>query len=91
MKRNEIKIILKAEAKALRDLKAEIKDKARNGKMAGGDQCNLVYKKHEWRHKQIAYCLLKGRTYEQIEGVVREGNEPNQALINKYKEEFTND
>lgn len=91
MKKNEIKEILKAGAKVLRGLKIEIKDKMRNDEMAGDVQWDLVCKKREWRHKQIAYCLLKGRTYEQIERVVRKGNEPNQALIEKYKEEFRND
>jgi len=39
---------------------------------------------HQYRHMHIAYCLLRGRTYKQIENSVREGNKPSKALINKY-------
>ena len=39
--------------------------------------------RHEYRHWHIAYCLLRGTPYEKIEKP-KEGNEPNQALIEKY-------
>lgn len=41
-----------------------------------------------WRHRHIAYCLLRGRTYEQIENKVKEGNEPDWKLIEKIKEDY---
>lgn len=44
----------------------------------------------DYRHIHIAYCLLRGKTYEQVENKVHEGNEPNWALIetimNQYRE-----
>ena len=42
----------------------------------------------EFRHRHIAYCLLRNRTMKQIENKVREGNEPSDRLIEKYKEEY---
>lgn len=91
MKWYELKEILKKEAKALTALKAEIKEKMRNGEDTWREQGNLYSNKYTWRHKHIAYCLLKGRTYEQIERKCGEDNKPNQRLIDKYKEEVTND
>ena len=36
-----------------------------------------------YRHLHIAYCLLRGRTYQQIEPKVLPGNEPDWKLINQ--------
>jgi len=41
-----------------------------------------------YRHMHIVYCLLRGRTMEQIENKNREHNEPNTYLINKYMEVY---
>lgn len=40
----------------------------------------------EFREKHIIYCLLRGRTYEQIEPKVRQGNEPRWDRIDKALE-----
>jgi hypothetical protein len=44
----------------------------------------------KYRHMHIAYCLLRGRTYEQVESYVRPGNEPNMKIVEdimaQYKE-----
>ena len=45
----------------------------------------------QFRHKHIAYCLARGKTYEQIERTVREGNEPNQRLIQAVLEGLNDD
>lgn len=87
----KIKEELKVEARALTDIKAEIKDKQRNRKVVGSLQWKLSCMKHEWRHKHIAYCLIKGRTLESIEGKCDHGNEPNLALVEKYKKGFESD
>jgi len=44
--------------------------------------------KYEFRHQHIAYCLARGKTYEQIEQKVREGNEPNQDYIEQLLSEY---
>ena len=91
MNLSEIKNKLKTEAKQLSELKAEIKQLMKSGSYAGSEQWNLISFKRHWRHRHIAYCLMKGTAIEKIENHVREDNEPNQKLIDKYREEFTND
>ena len=44
--------------------------------------------KYEFRHEHIAYCLARGRKYEQIESKVRENNEPNQEYIEQLLNEY---
>ena len=61
----------------------------KDGKQEGDYIWHLKTFRHQWRHKFLAYCLLKGRNYNEIERTVRKGNEPNQKLIDKYTEEFT--
>ena len=51
------------------------------------------YDCQEFRHRHIAYCLIRGRTMEQIENVDRNVepycyNKPNQKRIDKYIEEY---
>jgi hypothetical protein len=41
---------------------------------------------YTFRHKHIVYCLLRGRTREQIENPTR--NKPNEPLIKKLLEEY---
>ena len=87
----KIKEELKVEAKVLTNLKAEIKEKQRSGKAAGSLQWKLLDLKYQWRHKHIAYCLIKGRSLEEIEGKCNEGNEPNLTLVATYKKGFESD
>jgi len=91
MNLSEIKNKLKIEAKQLSELKVEIKKLMKSGSYAGSEQCDLINFKRHWRHRHIAYCLMKGTAIEKIEKCVREYNEPNQKLIDKYTGEFTND
>ena len=46
------------------------------------------YPSWEFRHRHIAYCLLRGRTIEQIERKVRDDNQRDENLVEKYKEEY---
>lgn len=41
----------------------------------------------EYRHKHIAYCLLRGRKYEEIEKP-SEGNEPDMDYIARIMHEY---
>jgi hypothetical protein len=43
---------------------------------------------HDYRHKHIAYCLLRGTPYESIEKP-RQGNEPDMALIQEIQNAYT--
>jgi len=44
-----------------------------------------------FRNLHIAYCLVRGRTYEQIETNVREGNSPRWDSINSMKDALNRD
>ena len=85
-----IKKMLKLEAKELRECKVNVKNTQRGGSYAGQLQAELISKRWHWRHKFIAYCQLRGTALDQIEGKHREGNEPNEALVEKYYEGFIN-
>jgi len=61
MKLHEFKEQQKKIAKKIRELKNQRK-KARNGYVPGLDR-----ERDSYRHRHIAYCLARGRTYEQIE------------------------
>ena len=51
---------------------------------------NLISKcKYNYRYLHIAYCLLRGKKYEQIEPKVRENNKPNWKLIDAIKEKYS--
>lgn len=44
--------------------------------------------KYHYRHMHLAYCLLRGRTMEQMEPNIRKGNEPNEKLIDTYVKKY---
>ena len=87
----ETKAELKKEAKDLRDLKH-----ARKNTQRGTHQGKPVWEsevenaKWDWRHKHLAYCIVRGRSYEEIERKCDEGNEPDWNLVDKYKREILN-
>jgi ABC-type phosphate transport system auxiliary subunit len=43
---------------------------------------------YEYRHHHIAYCELRGRTREEIEGKVRDDNHPNETYINNILDAY---
>jgi len=84
-----LKNYLKCQACTIRITKQELKkyQKDNNG-WDGGFYAKIRALVHDYRHKHIAYCLLKGIVYESIEKP-REGNEPNMALIQEIQNEYT--
>jgi hypothetical protein len=65
----ELKMELKELAKGIRKWKRNRKeDKRFELKMSQSDvQWEIDDRKIDFRHKHIAYCMLRGRKYEQIE------------------------
>lgn len=63
----ELKEAQKQLALIIKTLKQEIKETQRSGKYAGILQVQLLGFSRRYRLDHIAYSLLKGRTYEQIE------------------------
>jgi len=86
---NVLKEELKGMAVEIREKKYGVKEKQRSGKDAWREQGDLYSLKYDFRHKHIAYCLMRGRTCEQIEQKCREGNEPNQHLIGRLIDEYS--
>jgi hypothetical protein len=84
-----LKSELKLLASELKDDKVTVK-KSQQERLEGAGilQYALLKKKKIFRHKHIAYCLMRGRTYEQIESKCREGNEPDQNLIREIQRTY---
>jgi hypothetical protein len=91
MKIKELKQRLKELALSIRQTKHMYKD-CQRGKVKWADYYEFCKTQPggDYRHMHIAYCLLRGKKYEQVENKVKEGNEPNWALIevimNQYRE-----
>ena len=84
----DIKNEQKELAQKLRLQKRLFKSKQSNGTDTWEDLREKFRLYNEFRHKHIARCLLRGRSYAQIEPKVRVGNEANPYLIDKYKNEY---
>lgn len=50
-------------------------------------QYGVMERAREFRHKHIAYCLLRGRKYEEIEQP-RENNKPDMIYVQLVMEEY---
>lgn len=59
--------------------------------LSGIDQWGLVCKAAEFRIKFVAYCLLRGRKYEEIEPRVRDGNEIDMERVEKIMKVVENE
>lgn len=87
---------LKQELKVLAALIKEQKVRYKNCQRSGNNFLDLWKWEREnsnpssrtYRHKHIAYCLLRGKKYEQIENKVREGNKPNFTYIEEIMREY---
>jgi hypothetical protein len=78
MSKKELKIELKELAGKIHQGKFELKQyQKENGGCDGGRYHDIEFLKYEFRHKHIAYCQLRGRTYEQIENHCSDSHAPN--------------
>lgn len=75
---------LKDLAKKIRAIKQTRKQSSEN--YDPGANWKAYVEGRKYRHEHIAYCLVRGRTYEQIEQKVREDNKPNMDIVNKLYE-----
>jgi hypothetical protein len=82
----KLKIELKALAKEIRDLKSKRKDPTQNN--GCGLVNGLVKAQHTTRIKYIAYCLLRGRTLEQIEPKLRQPEGYHHVIVRKQATEI---
>jgi len=84
MLKNELKSL----GKDIAELKTELKATQRANKYAGTLQNKLRYLKHDFRHKHIAYCLMRGVPLEMIENP-RADNKPNLELVRSIIDEHS--
>lgn len=88
MKLKELKEIIKQKSSEIRELKKEIKKTQKADGIAGGMQFKLSVEKGWIRHRHIAYSLLRGRKYEEIEQHCREDHKPFWSIIKEIKNEY---
>ncbi len=84
----EFKARIIEDARILKNTRQEFKALQRSGESCWNEQYNLDALKGDYRSLHIAYSLLKGNSYEEIERTVKEGNEPNWKDINSYLDTF---
>lgn len=77
-----LKSELKTLAQEIRSLKSTRKS------VPFGFVHGLFSKQNQYRHMHIAYCLLRGKTLQEIENKVNPGNEHSETLVYKYTEMY---
>ena len=84
----ELKSELKELAKEIREWKRNRKEDRRfELKISQWEaESQVEWRKREFRHKHIAYCMLRGRKYEQIENFCKVS--PNFDWINSIMEKY---
>ena len=80
MKLGQLKEELKAEALEIRQLRKEHKELQRSGD-SYGYVTKLENLKNKYRHRHIAYCLLRGTPLERIERTNYKAGPPNMRVI----------
>lgn len=87
-KMNPVKEELKKLAETIRSIRTNtIALQKSQDRDANLSQSHLAFVKREFRHKHIAYSLVKGRTLAEIEKP-RQNNQPNMTLVEKYRKEY---
>lgn len=90
-KREELRKWFRETAEEIRAYRRKFKEHCKSGfttDWSWRDSSAQWKLSHDFRHRHIAYCLLRGRKREQIEKP-REHNLPNEKLIQKYIDEFS--
>lgn len=81
-----IKESLKAQAAQIRTLKDAINSGMREGKYVWKEQSAILSAQRKFRYEHVAYCLLRGRTYEQIENYTKPENAIDMDSVKKIME-----
>jgi hypothetical protein len=84
---------LKELAVKIRKAKVDCKEFQRENRGWDGPQgffWEIIKLKKEFRHKHIAYCIIRGRDRNEIE-VPAKDNQPDEILIKEILREYTED
>jgi hypothetical protein len=88
MSTKELKIELKSLANDIRKHKFDLKEYQREHCGNGGGWFYKLHKlQYNFRHMHIAYCLLRGRKYEEIERNCNRVGDPNWTFIKEITNE----
>lgn len=86
-----LKSYLKNTALEIRSARIKFKDHQRKNRGYGGEhEDDLKFLRCDYRHKHIAYSLLRGRKYEEIEKPATD-NSPNWDIIKEIQNEYAQD
>jgi hypothetical protein len=86
---HDLKKYLKEQTALIRATKTELKHFQReNGGYDGGFFKKIRHLSINYRHHHIAYSLLKGKTYDQIEKPAID-NKPDMSFIEEIKDAYT--
>lgn len=77
----KLKDILKLDVALIRRAKSQMKERQRLYNDASMIQKGVEHMRKENRHTHIAYSMMRGRKYEEIEQKVRKGNESDMSLV----------
>lgn len=86
-----IKENLKTDANTIKKIKNDMKNGMRKGKYVWREQGDLLRMQHDFRYHHIAYCMLRGREYHEIENKVKPNNEINMDRVERIIEEMKDD
>lgn len=86
--RSAIKSELKTLAVDLHVSKKDLRLHMKENTYKVQEQYHVTKAKREYRHLHMAYCLLRGRTTEEVERKVRENNALNMDLVNEFLADF---
>jgi hypothetical protein len=88
VKSQSLKSHLKQQTGIIRNTRREMKEYQRESRgYQGGFLSKLVELRRDYRHRHIAYCLMRGTPYECIEKP-RQGNEPDMAYIQEIQNAY---
>ena len=85
----KLKAILKEDVALIRLAKKQLKARQRMYNDASMLQKGVEQMRKEARHTHIAYSIMRGRKYEEIEQKVRKGNEPDMNLVSYIIQQIT--
>ena len=88
MKYTKLKFELQELAERIKALKSHRKENNRGEWKLWQLEYNISKMKYEFRHKHIAYCLLRGTEYDQVEKPAG-NNAPNMEVVNRYMEQHS--
>jgi hypothetical protein len=89
-KMQELKALLKEKATEIRNKKIETKEYQRKcGGSCGGRQWTLRLMRADYRKHHIAYSMLRGRSYEEIEPTCH--NEIDLSIVERIMDQYHED